>query len=1018
MRVAPLTILYGSSGVGKSSILRAGVAHEIQASARDLSAENGKPDVIVVVFNAWKDDPHDLLIEQIDEAISALVPSPLPSTSKMSLSDHVQQRADELQCEFLLILDQFEEYMLYHPSTREITRFETELIRLINRRTLPVNVLISLRDDALHQLDRLQGEIPALWDNLLRIEPLTLEGGRDAIQKPIDAYNEANKNFPDRQYVLESALVDRVLAELTDTVPPTGIGGLGKPPPALSETKTQPLIETAFLQMVMTRIWNVESGRNSRCLALSTLTRLGGAKQIIASHVDTQMAAISPQQRPIAADLFQYLVTPSGKKVAYSLDDLAHQIKRPVREVEAVLDGLSQENARILRTVANTVVNAVPNAADPPPIKRYEIFHDLLAPYLLDWRRRIVRKRELETQRLHFAVIVVALVIVAGIILGLQRAILTRQTQIESALRLERSSEVAAERGDRDLALALALQANDIDRSLPSTELQVANVAYQPGTQRLYTTTISNQVYTLDLSPDGQRVLVGYDNGIIAVWDVFEQAAEPYTVTSGDEIAIILAAFVGDGSRALTLTMLGAMQIWDTTTWEMLAATQIDSGNIVAGALSPDDRFLAVSNWDGEAHLYTLTMDGALSAQASVPPYDETWGLVNTVSFSANSNYLLLATEGIRPEGTDEEDFFTAETEGGAVVVWDIAAGAEIERMALPQWGSVISAVFTPDGEQVVFGVNGGTDCPTDLQTNLAINPSPQCPVYAWSWHSDEPLTRIGVLSLPISALAVSPDGNIAATASLDSAINLWTLGTGDNYVPYRTFTGDALAAYALQFAPDGGSLVSGAGQTTRQWRIDWGGIVQRYSSLPIDSLNAMVVHPDGRSVFVTSEVGITQFEVESGTILSQYQDRGADKLALNADATQIVFSSYDENGFSVLFVWSPNINTVTQLLWGETDNTALLNIFATAYSSDGRTIYALTTETTETFELTSARLWRWDSMTYQLIDERTLTDDVINSLAINAEANLALGCISDYWQVKPPFSRGCQIQHSSWRSG
>jgi len=29
--------------------------------------------------------------------------------------------------------------------------------------------------------------------------------------------------------------------------------------------------------------------------------------------------------------------------------------------------------------------------------------------------------------------------------------------------------------------------------------------------------------------------------------------------------------------------------------------------------------------------------------------------------------------------------------------------------------------------------------------------------------------------------------------------------------------------------------------------------------------------------------------------------------------------------------------------------------------------------------------------MTYQLIDERTLTDDVINSLAINAEANLAL---------------------------
>src|SRR5436309_4999968 len=54
-----LTVLYGASGVGKTSLLRAAVAH----SLRDV------PDSAVVVFSSWAGDPARGLRESIEEAV-------------------------------------------------------------------------------------------------------------------------------------------------------------------------------------------------------------------------------------------------------------------------------------------------------------------------------------------------------------------------------------------------------------------------------------------------------------------------------------------------------------------------------------------------------------------------------------------------------------------------------------------------------------------------------------------------------------------------------------------------------------------------------------------------------------------------------------------------------------------------------------------------------------------------------------------------------------------------------------
>ena len=51
-------------------------------------------------------------------------------------------------------------------------------------------------------------------------------------------------------------------------------------------------IEAPFLQLVMTRLWDEEMQANSRTLRLSTLERLGGAQEIVRTHLDGVMSRL------------------------------------------------------------------------------------------------------------------------------------------------------------------------------------------------------------------------------------------------------------------------------------------------------------------------------------------------------------------------------------------------------------------------------------------------------------------------------------------------------------------------------------------------------------------------------------------------------------------------------------------------------------------------------------------------------------------------------------------------------
>jgi hypothetical protein len=372
-----LTLLYGPSGVGKSSVLNAGVAHHLRALARDAIARRGASEFAIVIFRTWRDDP----LIGLADAIAREVGSPARGTTFV---ERLSGWAEHLDGDLLIVLDQLEEYFLYHQGEDGDGTFAVEFPRAVNRPDLRVSFLISMREDSIAKLDFFKGRIPNLFDNYLRIDHLERDAARDAIVKPIEVFNRLNGGSGD-PVTIEPELVEQVLDQVTAgrvTVAETGRGRLGARDGAASHDR----IETPYLQLVMTRLWNEEASAGSKRLRASTLERLGGADQIVATHLDAALDALSAEEREAAAKIFQYLVTPSGTKIALGVKDLADYAHMAPATLRPLLVKLSSGESRILTPVAP--------APDQPAGEWYQIFHDVLAAAVLEWRTRYVKVAE------------------------------------------------------------------------------------------------------------------------------------------------------------------------------------------------------------------------------------------------------------------------------------------------------------------------------------------------------------------------------------------------------------------------------------------------------------------------------------------------------------------------------------------------------------------------------------------------------------------------------------------------
>ncbi|MGH3825469.1 MAG: PQQ-binding-like beta-propeller repeat protein [Pseudonocardiaceae bacterium] len=383
-----LTLLYAASGVGKSSVLRAAALPLLQQIAGESYEDLGVPDAAAAYIREWSLAPLDTIATAVLDAVSQVPgagPVEMPGPPRLSVPWLREVLQHSGIAAIYLVLDQFEEYFLYHPDEAGEDGLAGELGHILNTPDLPVNVLLSIREDALAALDRFKGRVPRLYDNYLRLAHLGRNAAREAIEGPLDHYNQVVP--PDSAMTVEPELTVALLDQVRT-------GNLVMAPEGAASsvaTDGREDIEAPYLQLVLTRLWEAERDSGSAVLRRSTLDELGGAQTIVQTHLRAVMDGLSPEQTEVAAAVFRYLVTTSGSKIALTAQDLADLSSEPVGSVRELMQSLSAGRQSILRPV--------PPPPGVPGPSRYEIFHDAMGPAVLDWRRQYIAQRAAQREQ-------------------------------------------------------------------------------------------------------------------------------------------------------------------------------------------------------------------------------------------------------------------------------------------------------------------------------------------------------------------------------------------------------------------------------------------------------------------------------------------------------------------------------------------------------------------------------------------------------------------------------------------
>ncbi len=881
-----LTVLYGPSGVGKSSLLLASVA-------RSLRALPERP--LVVVFSSWTDTPEEALGRALAEAAG------VESGSLVDVATLAQADRD-----VYLMLDQAEEYFTYHG---EGDGFDAALARLVDG-PLRVNVLFSLREDTLAALDRLKGAIPSLYANVLRLDHLDRTAGRAAIVKPLERWSE----LEGETVTIEDALVGDVL---------DGVGagrielGPGRQGVSVGNGGV-PGIEAPYLQLVMQRLWDVERTQGSARLRAETLAGLGGAAQVVADHLERAIEALTPEQRDIAARLFDHLVTPSGTKIAHEAVDLAQFANSRETAVGGVLGVLAEH--RILRT---------------DEAGRWEIFHDVLADAVLGWKARYEAERALElaraeARRRHRRLAFIAfgaLVALAGATALAAFAFSQRSEAREQARSAQSGQRVASALAvlstDPELGIALALEAARIEPT-PRAEDALRQALDASRVRSVIST--GHPVVGMDVDPSGRRVLVVGDDRIARLYELatgellwsrhVDGAAAAFigrdrsvviidsklvTIEAargrplGEPVPVALPGVVEelvpspDGASAIALVGKPRARAIALATGARLGRVK-QARAVTDAAFGPGGRVVASSGRDATGRIWSartwrevrrpllghggqvlsIAFDraGDRIATGSTDQTGRVWWARTGRLFTTLFGHTSYVSDIAFGPGSV---LVTASTDGTART-WR-ANGAQAREL-LGHRGPVRKAEFASRNRVVTGGVDGEIRT-WDPGTAIALVPSPGARLdpprltavaadgfarATADGHVVRLLTSSGNQVLEgheddVNAVSFSSDGRLLVSAGSDHDVIVWDVATGTEAV--RIEEAQSVSVADARLSPDGRWLVTAGRKSARLWTADGQFVRSLYG--PKDPLTAVGFEADSRAVVSREEGGVVR---------------------------------------------------------------------------------------------------------------------------------------------------------------
>jgi len=350
-----------------------------------------------------------------------------------------------------------------------------------------------------------------------------------------------------------------------------------------------------------------------------------------------------------------------------------------------------------------------------------------------------------------------------------------------------------------------------------------------------------------------------------------------------------------------------------------------NQGEIKSANFSPTGQLIATAGKDGTVQLWNLSGQ----QQSRLEGHEGgVLGGVNSVSFSPNGQLIATAGEdrtvrlwdlsgkqlaqmnGHQSEVTSVNfspngHKFASSGRDGTVRVWDLSGREDAKIQA--HEGGVNKVVFSPDGEKIATAGEDGVARvwtaagnklaelkPRTVKKMLGVSFSPDGQFLATA--SDDNCARIWTVTGQevrrleghqglVTVANFSPDSQTVATASDDGSVKLWSVKTGQQLQDFRGHRG---VVWSASFSSDGQRLVSaGRDGIVRLWNLAEKPTQQIELKGFQDDVNAIAFSPDGKTVAGAGNEGIMRLWDLSGKELKIWKEA----IYQKSNVQDIVFS-------------------------------------------------------------------------------------------------------------------------------
>jgi WD40 repeat protein/AAA+ ATPase superfamily predicted ATPase len=786
-----LTIIYGPSGVGKSSILKAGLVPALRGKA---IGERIPIPIVLSVYTDWL----TILISNLNQVL-AYTGIPVNSDSTPTILLDKIRLATERNYTIIIILDQFEEFFfISNPPTQRIEfyQFLSECLNISY-----VKIILSLREDYLHYLlefERLSQknnigiyDLGVINKNILD-KDIRYYLGKFSSQ---DAKAIIHSLTQRSHYELSDELINRLVQDLTgelDEVHPIELQIVG-----------------AQLQ-----IENITTlGQYKLC---------GGSAKLVERWLGEVIKDCGPENEELSWKLLFELTDEKGTRPLKTKANLA----------VALVNNHDIDTISSFDTVGELILEILVGSGLVLRVReelgdRYQLVHDYLvepirqknnygmlaefekiklektkaefAQQLSQKQLNLVLQRRLREARFVGAM----LAIMGGTIAALWwQADLQKTAAIRQTLRAERSETNLSISGITAASEALFASNKEFDALLESLRawkgLKQAD-GVQPDTRMRVVTALQQAVYGVTevnrleghtdivwgviFSPDGQTLASGSRDQTVKIWHPDGTLLQ---TLKGHTDAVTSISFNSDGQTLASASLDKTVQIWHK--------------NAVTGEFNPKP-YKTLEGHKDWIYSVNFSPDGELLATASKDRTIKLWRKDGTLVKTLRGHRGWVNWVNFSPDG----QFIASASDDKTVKIWRRDGSLVTTLQGHPQ--GVIVAVFSPDGKILA---SAGRDKTVKLWQR-EINDTKGGFDFVLYKNLRQPSSTVWSLSF-------SSDSKKLASAGEDNTINLWSI-TGNLL---KTFKGHSDAVVSLAFSPNNKLLASGSfDKSVKLWSLN-----------------------------------------------------------------------------------------------------------------------------------------------------------------------------------------------------